>query len=261
MVVAKLDRLGRSAVDLHAIAAEHEEHRKAIDDSRGLRVVSRRRLRNESRKRLLRLVPGTCDSLSACLQGQRDGVLVVSAAIPASAVLVPNDSTVAALLGAVVVILAGLRAVFHWQDNYLRFSGAREAVEAERRLYHTSAVPYEDAATRDQILAAAVSKIEQEEMAGWVKRSPRSGPSPDLRDVTAVLASSPVSPLCRCGRTIRDLARATPHDMADRVTGVRSIRAVLGRMRLAGRVGGWRRGRPRAACRAPASCAAGLGRR
>src|SRR5262249_50947931 len=76
---------------------------------------------------------------------------------------------VPAILGAVVVVISGLRAVFHWQDNYLRFSGAREAVEAERRLYFTSAKPYEDPRTRDQLLAAAVSRIEQEEMRGWVK--------------------------------------------------------------------------------------------
>lgn len=74
-----------------------------------------------------------------------------------------------AILGGVVVVLTGLRSVFHWQDNYLRFSGAREAVEAERRLYNTGAQPYVDPVTRDQILAAAVSRIEQDEMAGWVK--------------------------------------------------------------------------------------------
>jgi hypothetical protein len=104
-------------------------------------------------------------------------LLIVSAAIPTSAAIAPDDAILPAVLGAVVVVLVGLRAVFHWQDNYLRFSGAREAVEAERRLYNTRARPYDDAATRDQILAAAVSRIEQEEMAGWIKTaSPRPNP-------------------------------------------------------------------------------------
>jgi hypothetical protein len=62
-----------------------------------------------------------------------------------------------------------MRAVFHWQDNYLRFSGAREAVEAQRRLYYTGAEPYDNVATRDQVLAASISRIEQEEMGGWIK--------------------------------------------------------------------------------------------
>lgn len=96
-------------------------------------------------------------------------VLLVSAAIPVAAAVSPHSAIVPAFLGAAAVILSGLRAVFHWQDNYLRFSGAREAVEAERRLYYTCAKPYEDTATKDQILAMAVSRIEQEEMGGWIK--------------------------------------------------------------------------------------------
>jgi hypothetical protein len=96
-------------------------------------------------------------------------LLVVSASIPVAAVITPDDSTVPAILGALVVIAAGTRPIFHWQDNHLRFSGAREAVEAERRLYRTGSEPYEDPATRDRILAAMVSRIQQDEMSGWVK--------------------------------------------------------------------------------------------
>jgi len=96
-------------------------------------------------------------------------VLIVAAAIPATAAIRPHNAIVPAVLGAVVVILSGLRAIFHWQDNYLRFSGAREAVEAERRLYYTGAKPYDETATRDQVLAAAISRIEQAEMGGWLK--------------------------------------------------------------------------------------------
>ena len=96
-------------------------------------------------------------------------VLIVSAAIPATAAIIPHNAIPPAVLGAIVVILSGLRAIFHWQDNYLRFSGAREAVEAERRLYNTGADPYADPATRDQVLAAAISRIEQAEMGGWIR--------------------------------------------------------------------------------------------
>jgi hypothetical protein len=73
------------------------------------------------------------------------------------------------VLGSLIVVITGLRSIFNWQENYLRFSGAREAVEGERRLYHTRAKPYDDPASRDQALAAMVSKIEQEEMTGWIK--------------------------------------------------------------------------------------------
>ena len=96
-------------------------------------------------------------------------ILTLSAAVPAAAAISPHNALVPALLGALVVVLSGLRAIFHWKDNYLRFSGAREAVERERRLYHTEAPPYSDPAVREQLLAQAVSRIEQEEMSGWIK--------------------------------------------------------------------------------------------
>jgi hypothetical protein len=96
-------------------------------------------------------------------------VLIVSAAIPASVAVAPHISIIPAVLGAVAVILSGLRAVFHWQDNYLRFSGAREAVEAERRLYYTGASPYDVSESKEQTLAASISQIEREEMGGWIK--------------------------------------------------------------------------------------------
>jgi uncharacterized protein DUF4231 len=96
-------------------------------------------------------------------------LLTVAAAIPVAAAISPHSAVVPAILGAVAVVLGGLRAIFHWQDNFLRFSGAREAVEHERRLYYTGAEPYADPATREQVLASAVSRIEGEEMGGWIK--------------------------------------------------------------------------------------------
>jgi hypothetical protein len=96
-------------------------------------------------------------------------IQMIAAAIPISAVIASRNSTVPAILGAMIVILSGLRSTFNWQENYLRFSGAREAVETERRLYHTGTAPYDDPQTKDQVLAAMISQIEREEMAGWIK--------------------------------------------------------------------------------------------
>lgn len=102
-------------------------------------------------------------------------LLLVSASIPVSAVISSRNTVVPAILGGVIVVITGLRSVFHWQDDYLRFSEAREAVEAERRLYYTGASPYAEPATRDQILAAGVTRIEQREMGTWVQlASPRT---------------------------------------------------------------------------------------
>ncbi|WP_280234482.1 DUF4231 domain-containing protein [Nocardia cyriacigeorgica] len=95
--------------------------------------------------------------------------LVGSAAIPVSVAVSPENATVPAILGSMVVVITGLRAAFHWHEDYLRFSQAREAVEAERRLYNTGTVPYNDMDTRGQVLAMAITRIEQKEMGSWLK--------------------------------------------------------------------------------------------
>lgn len=99
--------------------------------------------------------------------------LVISAAIPVAAVLSPGNATAPAVLGAVLVVLTGLRSVFHWHDDYLRFSSAREAVEAERRRYLTDAEPYRDPHTKDATLITAITRIERQEMDVWIKIAAR----------------------------------------------------------------------------------------
>jgi hypothetical protein len=93
---------------------------------------------------------------------------VVAAAIPVTAVIWPRDSLIPAILGAGVVVLTGLRSTFLWQEDYLRFSGAREAVEAERRLYLTGGSPYTDDATKDRVLVSRITRIERNEMNTWL---------------------------------------------------------------------------------------------
>jgi hypothetical protein len=57
---------------------------------------------------------------------------------------------------------------YAWYQR-LRFSQAREAIEAERRLYRTGAAPYDDEGTRERALAAAVTRTEQGEMSAWAQ--------------------------------------------------------------------------------------------
>jgi hypothetical protein len=97
------------------------------------------------------------------------GVIVVSSAIPASVAIWNGQEWIAALLGAMVAVLTGLRSIFHWHENYLRFSAAREAVERERRMFRLGVGQYGDVRTREQRLVQAVSAIEESEMGAWLK--------------------------------------------------------------------------------------------
>src|SRR5689334_22918014 len=96
-------------------------------------------------------------------------IQVLAAAIPVAAVMNPDNAILPAVLGSAIVVLGGLRSTFDWQENYLRFSASREAVEGQRRLYRAAGEPYDDPTTRDRLLIAAVTQIEQDEMLGWLK--------------------------------------------------------------------------------------------
>ncbi|MET0494423.1 MAG: DUF4231 domain-containing protein [Actinoplanes sp.] len=102
-------------------------------------------------------------------RGSEIGTVVLSASIPVVAVLAPGVPAITAMLGGALVVITGFRGVFKWQENYFRFSQAREAVEQQRRLYIVGAAPYNDAETRDHELVQAVSRIERDEMGEWVQ--------------------------------------------------------------------------------------------
>ena len=96
-------------------------------------------------------------------------IQIVAASIPVSVALAPSEPTIPAVLGAVIVLLSSLRSIFNWQEDYLRFSSSREAVEQERRRYRLRVKPYDDPVTRSGLLAELVSEIEKNEMSGWLK--------------------------------------------------------------------------------------------
>lgn len=104
-----------------------------------------------------------------CHRASAVAIQVIAATIPVSAAIAPANAVIPAVLGAVVVVLSSVRAIFNWGENYLRFSIAREKVDAQRRLYKTSSIPYDDVCTRDQILAQQISTIENDEMRLWLK--------------------------------------------------------------------------------------------
>ena len=96
-------------------------------------------------------------------------VLIMSGAIPLAVAIRPGNTALTAVLGASVAVISGLDSVFHWRDNYLRYSQAREAVEAERRRYRVAEGKYKRLETRDKMLVLEVTKIEQDEIGRWLR--------------------------------------------------------------------------------------------
>jgi Protein of unknown function (DUF4231) len=105
-------------------------------------------------------------------------LLVVAASVPIAGILTPGDARLPAALGAVVVMLTGLRSVFHWHDNWTRFSMACASLKAELRLYDQRVPPYDDP-TRDDVLVKNVNNVELTETTQWMRlASPSSSPKP-----------------------------------------------------------------------------------
>ena len=96
-------------------------------------------------------------------------LLVVGASISVAALAWPGNGVPAAVLGGVVVILTGLRQIFHWQENYVRFTSAWLTLRHERRRYDVGEPPYHDFALRDRKLMEVVNAVEAKETQGWAE--------------------------------------------------------------------------------------------
>jgi hypothetical protein len=96
-------------------------------------------------------------------------LVVVGASISLVALVVPNNGLPAAVLGGLVVVLTGLRKIFHWDENYIRFTEACSALVAARRQYRVGSPPYQDPGTRDHELVKVINMVEERETRGWVE--------------------------------------------------------------------------------------------
>ena len=106
-------------------------------------------------------------------------LLAASAAVPVAGILTPGDARPAAIIGAAVVVLTGFRSVFHFYDNWTRLAGTCAAIKAELRLYEAWVDPYDDPATRDEILLRKINSAELADAAKWMTLpAPRPGAAP-----------------------------------------------------------------------------------
>jgi hypothetical protein len=99
-------------------------------------------------------------------------LLAATATVPVAGILSPGDARPAAIIGAGVVVLTGFRSVFHFHDNWTRFSGTCALIQSELRLYEASAAPYDVPGTRDEILLRVINSAELTETGQWMKLPP-----------------------------------------------------------------------------------------
>ncbi|WP_433796263.1 DUF4231 domain-containing protein [Actinoplanes sp. CA-252034] len=102
--------------------------------------------------------------------------LLMASAIPATLAL-GLPPAIAAVLGAGVVLCGGLRQIFDWHQNWIRFAQVRSEIEQQVARFGAGLVPYARAEAADRALVASVNDIVQADLAGWAVRT-RTRPLP-----------------------------------------------------------------------------------
>jgi hypothetical protein len=92
-------------------------------------------------------------------------LLVASAAVPITAALA-SQKWIPAALGAVVVVIVGLRRVYSWHEDWLRFSATYSLLKREQLAFRTGDPRY-IRSDRDSVLMNRMMDIEQAETEGW----------------------------------------------------------------------------------------------
>jgi Protein of unknown function (DUF4231) len=102
------------------------------------------------------------------------GQLIVSAAVPVAAAA-HASGVVIAVLGALILILEGVQALFGWQQNWVSYRNSAEALQSEQHLYEAAAGPYAEADTPRRLLAERVEGLLSTERSGWAAAQLSSG--------------------------------------------------------------------------------------
>jgi hypothetical protein len=100
--------------------------------------------------------------------------IVIAAAIPVSAAA-DAPSIVAAVLGALIVVLEGFQQLFQFQQNWISYRATAEALKHEKFLFTSGAGPYSDAVRPDALLAERVEGLVSQEHAAWTSSQREAG--------------------------------------------------------------------------------------
>ena len=100
--------------------------------------------------------------------------IVIAAAIPVAAAA-DAPSIVAAVLGALIVVLEGFQQLFQFQSNWTTYRSTCEALKHEKYLYAAAAGPYTEAPDRDARLAERVEGLVSQEHAAWTSTQQDAG--------------------------------------------------------------------------------------
>jgi len=97
--------------------------------------------------------------------------IVMAAAIPASAALVPDEKLIkyiSAALGALIGILEGVLQLGHYHENWVSYRATREALKREDLLFQGHAGPYASNGVPERMFIERSDAIMSGESANWL---------------------------------------------------------------------------------------------
>jgi hypothetical protein len=100
--------------------------------------------------------------------------LVGAGAVPVT-VAVGAPGWTAAVLGSVIVVLAGAQQLYQHQEHWITYRSTCEALRHERYLYLASAGPYASASNPHALLAERIEGLVSQEHAKWVSSQAEAG--------------------------------------------------------------------------------------
>ena len=97
--------------------------------------------------------------------------IVMAAAIPASAALVPDEKLIkyiSAALGALIGIIEGVLQLGHYHENWVSYRATREALKREDLLFQGNAGPYATSEGPERLFIERSDVIMSGESANWL---------------------------------------------------------------------------------------------
>jgi hypothetical protein len=93
--------------------------------------------------------------------------LLAAASIPVAAAA-DASTVVMASIGALILILEGIQALFAWQQNWMNYRKTAEALHGEQHLFQASAGPYSRTPNPQRLFAERVEALLSSERSVWV---------------------------------------------------------------------------------------------
>ncbi len=104
--------------------------------------------------------------------------LLAAAAVPVAAAA-DAGVVVMASIGALILILEGVQALFGWQQNWINYRNTAEALHGEQHLFEALAGPYSHTQHPKRLFAERVEALLSSERSVWVStQTPPSGTQP-----------------------------------------------------------------------------------